>query len=124
MEAITSYITDLGAAVVLPFIIFVFAMVLGQKAGDALRAGLLIGIGFVGINLVIGLLSNAVGPAAQAMAENFGIDLTVVDVGWPASAAIAFGTQVGALAIPVGLAVNVIMLAIGLTRTLDIDLWN
>ena len=124
MEAITSYITDLGAAVALPFIIFIFALLLGQKAGDAVRAGLLIGIGFVGINLVIGLLGESVGPAATAMAENFGIDLTIVDVGWPASAAIAFGTQVGALAIPVGLAVNVVMLALGLTRTLDIDLWN
>lgn len=124
MESITSYITDLGAAVALPFIIFVFALVLRQGAGDSLRAALKVGIGFIGINLVIGLLANVVGPAARAMAENFGIELTVLDVGWPASAAIAFGTQVGALAIPVGLVVNVVMLGIGLTRTLDIDLWN
>ncbi|MPZ54372.1 MAG: hypothetical protein GEU79_16875 [Acidimicrobiia bacterium] len=124
MEAVSSYITDLGAAVALPFIIFVFALILQQGVGDSIRAGLKIGIGFVGINLIIGLLAGAVAPAAEAMAENFGIELTVLDVGWPASAAIAFGTQVGALAIPVGLLINVIMLAVGLTRTLDIDLWN
>ena len=35
-------------------------------------------------------------------------DLTVIDVGWPSTAAIAFGAQVGAFAIPVGLAVNVV----------------
>lgn len=73
---------------------------------------------------LIGLLFESVSPAAQSMAENFGVDLTVVDVGWPASAAIAFGTRVGALAIPVGLAVNVVMLGLRLTKTLDIDLCN
>lgn len=124
MDAVTGYITDLGAAVALPFIIFLFALVVGKKTGDAIRSGLLIGIGFIGIGLVVGLLGNAVGPAATAMAENFGIELTVIDVGWPASAAIAFGTRVGALAIPIGLGVNVLMLILGLTRTLDIDLWN
>ena len=124
VETITSYINDLGAAVVLPFFIFAFALLLRQGAGDALRAALKIGVGFVGINLVIGLLGGQLGPAAQAMVENFGVELTAIDVGWPSTAAIAFGSQVGAFAIPVGLLVNVVMLATGFTKTLDIDLWN
>lgn len=124
MEAFSGYVNDLGPAVALPVIIFVFALLLRQTPGDAIRAGLKIGIGFIGINLVIGLLGEVVGPAATAMAENVGVDLTVIDVGWPSTAAIAFGAQVGAFAIPVGLAVNVILLAIGLTKTLNIDLWN
>jgi mannitol/fructose-specific phosphotransferase system IIA component (Ntr-type) len=33
--------------------------------------GLTVGIGFIGINLVIGLLGNSLGPAAQAMVENW-----------------------------------------------------
>jgi PTS system galactitol-specific IIC component len=58
------------------------------------------------------------------MAERFNVDLSVVDVGWPSSAAIAFGSQVGAVIIPVCLLLNVLLLAVGLTRTFDIDLWN
>lgn len=124
MEAVVNYITGLGASVVLPVIVFVLALILGQKPGKALRAGVTIGVGFIAINLVIGLLLNTLGPAAQSMVTRLGIHLNYIDVGWPAAAAISFGTKVGALAIPVGLAVNVVWLAIGMTKTLDIDLWN
>lgn len=53
-----------------------------MKAGDCFKAGLHIGIGFVGIGLVIGLMLDSIGPAAKAMAENFDLNLHVVDVGF------------------------------------------
>lgn len=124
LENISAYLTALGAAVTLPILIAIFGMALGQKFPQALRAGVLIGIGFIGINLVLGLMGSTVGPASQELARNLGVNLTILDVGWPASAAIAFGSAVGALIIPVCLLVNIILLAVGLTRTFDIDLWN
>lgn len=124
MEAVSQYLTDLGAAVVLPILITAFATILGQKFSRALRSGILIGVGFIGIGLVISLLFEQVSPVAEAMALRFDVDLSVVDVGWPSSAAIAFGSQVGAAIIPACLLLNVVLLALGLTRTFDIDLWN
>jgi PTS system galactitol-specific IIC component len=124
MEAISAYLNDLGAAVVLPILITVFAMALGQKFSRSVRSGILIGVGFVGINLVIGLLFSQVSPVASALAKRFSVNLDVVDVGWPSSAAIAFGSQVGAVIIPFCLVLNVVLLFVGLTRTFDIDLWN
>ncbi|CAL8969110.1 PTS system galactitol-specific EIIC component [Propionicimonas sp. T2.31MG-18] len=124
LAAISQYITTLGPTVVLPIIITIFGLVLGLSFSKAFRAGVTIGVGFIGINLVIGLLGGQVGPAAKAMAENFGVHLSTVDVGWPSSAAIAFGSSIGAVIIPLGLVVNVVLLFTGLTRTLDIDLWN
>lgn len=124
MQAVIKYLIDLGAAVVLPAIIFLLGLALGQKPGRAFRSGVTVGIGFVGIGLIIGLLLDQLGPAAKAMVEHFGVHLTVIDVGWPSTAAIAFGSRVGALAIPIGLIVNILLLVVGLTRTLDIDLWN
>src|SRR4051812_5909917 len=124
MEAVSKYLTDLGAAVVLPVLITLFAVLLGQKFSRALRSGILIGVGFIGIGLVIGLLFGQVSPVAEAMAQRFDVNLSVVDVGWPSSAAIAFGSRVGAVIIPACLLLNVVLLAVGLTRTFDIDLWN
>ena len=121
---VIKYLVDLGPSVVLPVLIFLFGIILKTKPGEAFRAGLTVGIGFIGINLVIGLLMGSLGPAAQDMVKNLGIQLTIIDVGWPATSAIAFGSAVGALAIPIGLAVNLGMLVLGLTRTLNIDLWN
>ncbi len=122
--AILDYIVDLGASVMMPIIITLFAIVLGAKFGKALRAGLTVGVGFIGLNLVIGLLGNNLGPAAQEMVNRLGLQLSVIDVGWPAAAAIAFASKVGALIIPLGLAVNIVMLLTNTTQTVNIDIWN
>lgn len=124
LAPISSYLNTLGPSVVLPVIITLFGLLLGLKLGKSFRAGVTIGIGFIGINLVIGLLAAQVAPAATGMAEGLGVSLDVVDVGWPSSAAIAFGSSIGAMIIPLGLVVNVVLLLTGLTRTFDIDLWN
>lgn len=124
LAPISSYLNTLGPSVVLPVLITLFGLLLGLKLGKSFRAGVTIGIGFIGINLVIGLLGAQVAPAATGMAEGLGVSLDIVDVGWPSSAAIAFGSSIGAMIIPLGLVVNVILLITGLTRTFDIDLWN
>jgi PTS system galactitol-specific IIC component len=124
LKAVTSYFNDVGAAVVLPILITILALVLGQKFSRAMHSGVLIGVGFIGVNLVIGLLFAQVSPAAQALAQRFHVDLGIVDVGWPSSAAIAFGSTVGALIIPFCLVLNIVLLVVGLTRTFNIDLWN
>ncbi|SEP11457.1 PTS galactitol transporter subunit IIC [Propionispora vibrioides] len=118
------YILKLGPSVMLPIVIFIFALLLGQKPGRAFRSGVMIGIGFIGIGLVISLMLNNLGPAAKLMAERFGVSLTVVDVGWPGSSPMTWASQIGGLSIPVAVAVNVVMLVLGLTRVVNVDIWN
>lgn len=118
------WFVDLGSIVVLPILIFIFGVILGTKPGKAFTSALTVGVGFVGLNLVIDLLGNSLGPAAQQMVERFGLTLTTIDVGWPAAAAISYGTILGSLAIPIGVAVNVILIIVGLTKTLNVDIWN
>ncbi|PZN11947.1 MAG: PTS galactitol transporter subunit IIC [Bacillota bacterium] len=122
--AVIQYILDLGATVMLPLIILLLGALFGLGWGRAFRAGLTIGVGFVGIGLVINLLVDNLGPAAKAMVDRFGVQLDVVDVGWPAAASIAFASKVGAFVIPIGLAVNILMLLTRTTQTLNVDLWN
>ena len=73
---VVQYILNLGPTVMLPIMILIIALIFRVPFGKALRSGLTIGIGFVGINLVIGVLSDNLGPAAQAMVERFGFHLT------------------------------------------------
>jgi galactitol PTS system EIIC component len=124
LEQISQIFLDLGASIALPIIITLFGVFLGEKLPRAFRAGVMIGVGFIGIGLIIGLLFGQVGPAAQGLAERFDVTLDIIDVGWPASAAIAFGSQVGAISIPILLLLNFLLLAVGLTKTFNIDLWN
>ncbi|HCX64392.1 MAG TPA: PTS galactitol transporter subunit IIC, partial [Eubacteriaceae bacterium] len=113
-----------GASVMMPIIILVFSLILGNDFGKSLRAGLMVGVGFIGLNTMIDLLGGNLGPASQQLAENIGLNLSVIDVGWPSAASIAFGTSVGALMIPLGLLVNVVMLITNTTETINVDIWN
>ena len=94
------------------------------KLTDALKSGLLVGVGFVGLSVVTALLTSSLGPALSKVVEIYGLQLKVFDMGWPAAAAVAYNTSVGAFIIPVCLAVNILMLLTKTTRTVNIDLWN
>ncbi|WP_170006656.1 galactitol-specific PTS transporter subunit IIC [Bacillus fonticola] len=115
---------DLGATVILPVAIFLLGLLFGQKPGKAFRSGLTIGVAFVGIFLVVDLLVNNLGPAAQGMVDRLGVELNVIDVGWPATSSIAWASVVAAFIIPLGLIVNVIMLVTKTTKTMNVDIWN
>lgn len=124
MESVFSYIIGLGAAVMMPVIFTVLGLCIGIKFGDALKAGLKVGVGFVGLSIVTALLTSALGPALNSVVEIYDLQLKVFDMGWPAAAAVAYNTAVGAFIIPVCLGVNIIMLLTKTTRTVNIDLWN
>ncbi|MFB4167240.1 galactitol-specific PTS transporter subunit IIC [Virgibacillus sp. JSM 102003] len=115
---------DLGATVILPVVIFLLGLLFGQKPGKAFRSGLTIGVAFVGIFLVVDLLVNNLGPAAQGMVDRLGVELNVIDVGWPATSSIAWASTVAAFIIPLGLVVNVAMLLTKTTKTMNVDIWN
>ena len=117
-------ILDAGAVVLLPIIITIIGLIFRVKLSKAFRSGLTIGIGFAGINLVINLLKSNLGPAAQALVENFGIKLDILDVGWGAIAAVTWSSPIIGFLIFCILATNIIMLVIKATDTLDVDIWN
>jgi PTS system galactitol-specific IIC component len=60
----------------------------------------------------------------QRMVENTSASLNIIDVGWPSAAAIAFGTQVDLWVIPIALLVNIVLLLVRITNTINIDIWN
>lgn len=124
LAGIKLFFDTFGATIMLPIIITILALILGAKFGRAVRAGITVGIAFIGINLVIGLMWGALTEVGQALVTNMGIQRTVYDVGWPSAAAIAFGTDVGLAVIPIALLVNLVLLVTRVTKTLNVDIWN
>ena len=124
MEAVFSYIIGLGAAVMMPVIFTILGVCIGIKFSKALKSGLYVGVGFVGLGVITGLLTSSLGPALSQVVEIYGLELKVFDMGWPAAASVAYNTTVGAFIIPVCLGVNLVLLLAGCTRTVNIDLWN
>ncbi len=124
MEQVFSYIIGLGAAVMMPVIFTVLGLCIGIKFDKALKSGLLVGVGFVGLSVVTALLTSSLGAPLKTMTEIYDLKLGIFDMGWPAAASVAYNTTVGAFIIPVCLGINILLLMVKATKTINIDLWN
>ncbi|EDJ2653513.1 PTS galactitol transporter subunit IIC [Salmonella enterica subsp. enterica serovar Give] len=124
LYTVVQYVLGFGPTVLLPLVLFSLALFFKVKPAKALRSSLIVGIGFVGIYAIFDILTSNVGPAAQAMVERTGISLPVVDLGWPPLAAITWGSPIAPFVIPLTMLINVAMLALNKTRTVDVDMWN
>lgn len=70
MEEVFSYIIGLGAAVMMPIIFTILGVCIGIKLSKALKSGLLVGVGFVGLSVVTALLTSSLGPALSKSCRN------------------------------------------------------
>ena len=70
MEEVFKYIIGLGAAVMMPIIFTILGVCIGIKLPKALKSGLLVGVGFVGLSVVTALLTSSLGPALSKMVES------------------------------------------------------
>lgn len=121
---VVQYILDFGPTVMLPIVMLILALCFRVKFTKALRSALTIGIGFVGIFAIFDILTSSVGPAAKAMVENAGVNLPVVDLGWPPLSAITWAGPIAPFVIPLTILINIVMLTLNKTKTVDVDLWN
>lgn len=117
------YILGLGSVVMLPIVITIMGLIFGMKFGKALISGLLVGIGFTGLNLVIGLLMGTVTPAAEYY-RSLGEGFTLIEIGWTAVAGATWAAPFAALAIPLGVLINYLLLRFKVVKVMNVDIWN
>lgn len=120
---IVQTILGLGATVILPIMIAMVGLFFGMKLRDAIVAGMTVGIGFAGLNLVIGLLYEAIGPA-QAYYETLGTGFNVVEIPWPMMGGAAWATPFAPLVVPVGVLLNLLIYKFTKNGVINVDIWN
>ena len=84
MENVFSYIISLGASVMMPIIFTIIGLSIGMKFGKALKSGLYVGVGFVGLGIVTALLTTNFGDPLTLISQIYHLRLNVFDMGWPA----------------------------------------
>ncbi|WP_392486764.1 PTS galactitol transporter subunit IIC [Haloimpatiens sp. FM7315] len=124
MSVVIHYILDLGAEIFLPIVMILLSLIIGMKLKKALTSGLTLGIAFIGMNIILSFMFSAISPAADAFVKSTGIKLTTIDVGWSPLAAISWAWPYALTVFPIQIAINLIMLALGWTNCLNVDLWN
>jgi PTS system galactitol-specific IIC component len=123
MDAIQWFL-GLGSTVGVPLIIIVLGLIFGLKPSKAIISGLTLGAGFIGLNMVINMMAADLQPAITQMVNRFGLSLSIMDVGCGVGGPLAFASSLGALAIPITIIINLILIWLGMTRILNVDIWN
>lgn len=121
---IINFILSFKSYVMLPIFMFILSMIIRIKVKTALKSCITIGIGFIGIFIVFDFFASKIGPIVEAIVKRTGLNLNVLDVGWPPLAGITWSFKFAAPLILIIIIVNIVMLVLKLTSTVNIDIWN
>ncbi|MGM9539948.1 PTS transporter subunit IIC [Anaerovibrio sp.] len=113
----------LGAAVLLPVVICLLGLFFRMKPGQAIEAGLFVGIGFQGLCLAVNLLITTIQPV-MSYYESMGSGYNVLEIGFAALGGAAWTVPFAVLAIPAIVIINLILVRMKLTKVLNVDIWN
>lgn len=118
------WVSNLPTIVMVPIGIFIVCLFARMPVGKAFRASVTIGAGLLGLSALVGTFAGAVSPAVRAFVESTGVQRDVTDLGVFTLTAVTWGSKIAIWFIPLGMAVNFVMLALNLTKTLDVDIQN
>lgn len=117
---------NIGAVAMLPIFITIMGLIFGMKFFKALKNGLLVGIGFQGISLVLNFMMSALNPVMEFFGSTGSGSATfnIVDVGWASLSAAAWVFPLAAVVLPLGFLLNFLLIKLKATKTLNVDVWN
>lgn len=121
---IIQYIVDLGSYVFVPILMCIIGLIFGLKPSKAIKAGVTVGIGLIGVSIVSTLTADSLSPVINEMVRVLDLNLTAIDVGGSPAAAVGFGSLLGAALIIVILITNIVLVALKLTKTVNVDIYN
>lgn len=125
LETIQSVFDTFGATVTVPVMIFIVAKVLKVKTQKAFLSGLYAGVGLMGFTLILDSYTPIISEVVQQMVENTGINLPAFDVGWQATALVAYSTQAGMIYLVLALVLQTVLFLVKWTNVFQpSDLWN
>ena len=111
---IIQYIVDLGSYVFVPILMCIIGLIFGLKPSKAIKAGVTVGIGLIGVSIVSTLTADSLSPVINEMVNVLNLNLTAIDVGGSPAAAVGFGSLLGAALIIVILITNIVLVALKL----------
>ena len=129
LELLKAIIDNFGSAIIVPFIIFIIAIIMKVKPAKAFLSALYAGVALEGFTLIIGAYTPIVTPLVQNMSDVMagitGVQLNTFDVGWQATSVVAFATSAGMIYLGLGIALQTILFVVKWTNIFQpSDLWN
>ena len=112
------------AYILFPVIILLLSSFIRMNIYKSFKASIYIGVGLIGFSMLFTFFLEFTGPLVETLAEIAGKEAVIIDVGWPVLASVIWSSGISYLILPVMIGMNILMLKIGKTDTLNIDIWN
>lgn len=120
-----AFLDTFGVNVLVPIVVFVLSIAIRVELKKALRAAIFMAIGLTAFNLILNILWGQLDAVMVLISANVGKVFDVVDIGWPAAAAIVYSNSLGMTYFIVGLLWNLILFFTRVTDTFQpTDIWN
>ncbi len=122
-------IDNFSSAIIVPVIIFVIALIFKVTIKKAFLSMMNAAVALMGFTLLIGAFTPIISPMIQSMSGTMsgytGVALNTFDVGWQATAVVAFATSAGMIYLGLGILLQTILFLIKWTNIFQpSDLWN
>ena len=129
LEILKAVIDNFGSAIVVPFIIFLIALIMKVKPAKAFMSAMYAGVALEGFTLVIGAYTPIIAPLVERMSGVMsgitGVQLNTFDVGWQATSVVAFATSAGMIYLGLGILLQTVLFVVKWTNIFQpSDLWN
>lgn len=119
-----NFLLSLGAAIFVPIIIIIAGLIVRMKIKDAISSGIVLGVAFSGMTMLISYMTSAITPAAESMAQTLGVSLPITDGGWTTMSTISWSWPWAFLMFPLVIGINILLIVLKQTNTFNADLWN
>ncbi len=121
---VIKFIIELGPVIIIPVLLFLIGLVTTRHILKNLKNFAFILIGTISIAVLLTIFVNFFEPLSNTILINSFKEFQVIDTGWLATEAVLLNSPI-ILQIIIAVAVlNILMLFLRLTRTINIDLWN
>jgi len=118
------YIIELGPVIIIPFLLLILSLILERKPLKNLKNCIFIFIGLTGVSILLTLFVNFFEPIINTILANSPKEFETIDAGWLVSKAVILNSPIIFQIIIAVFILNIVMLSLRFTRTINIDLWN
>jgi galactitol PTS system EIIC component len=117
-------IIEIGPVIIIPSILFLVGFITTRNPLRNLKNSAFIFAGMVGFAILLTLFINFFKPLIDTIILNSPKNFEIIDIGWGASKEIILNSPITLQVIIGVFSLNIVMLLLRFTRTINIDIWN
>jgi len=121
---VIKYLIDIGPVIIIPCLFLIIGFLSTRNILRNLKNSLFILLGFISISLLITIFVNFFEPLTNTIVINSLKEYEIIDTGWLVSEIVTFNSPILLYIIISIFILNILMLFLRFTRTVNFDLWG